>query len=192
MKKKHIPYVRRPTLLFQIYLWTVWSLVYMHTDVRIIRPHRSTTYSTNTQYYVLIIDGVTWSVCRSVCHDREHCENGWTDRDAVWVANSGWPKEAWASRPHAQGQLWRGKGRPIVKYRDLLLTAVQKRLPIWTDRDAVWAGSGGPKEACVGVHIVASWRIWLNRPCVAAMRPFCQITLTTMSVLLIDWYCNSR
>ena len=30
-----------------------------------------------------------------------------------------------------------------------------------------------------GVHIGANWRIRLNRPCVAAMRPFCQITLTT-------------
>jgi len=29
----------------------------------------------------------------SVCHDGEPCENGWTDRDAVWVVDSGWPKE---------------------------------------------------------------------------------------------------
>jgi len=29
-----------------------------------------------------------------------------------------------------------------------------------------------------GVHIDATWRIRLNRPCAAAMRP-CQITLTT-------------
>ena len=40
--------------------------------------------------------------------------------------------------------------------------------------------SGGPKEACVrwGAH-GATWRISLNRPCAAAIRPFCQITLTT-------------
>jgi len=30
-----------------------------------------------------------------------------------------------------------------------------------------------------GVHIGATWRIRLNRSCAAAMRPFCQITLTT-------------
>jgi len=29
-----------------------------------------------------ITDGVAWSVGRSVCHDREPCKNGWTDRDA--------------------------------------------------------------------------------------------------------------
>jgi len=26
---------------------------------------------------------VAWSVYRPVCHDREPCKNGWTDRDAV-------------------------------------------------------------------------------------------------------------
>ena len=31
----------------------------------------------------------------------------------------------------------------------------------------------------IGVHIGATWRIRLNRPCAAAMRQFCQITLTT-------------
>jgi len=44
------------------------------------------------------------------------------------------------------------------------------------DRHAVQVvDSGGPKEAC----ITATWRIRLNHPCVAAMRPFCQMTLTT-------------
>jgi len=31
----------------------------------------------------------------------------------------------------------------------------------------------------MGVHIVATWRIRLNRPCAAAMRPLCEVTLTT-------------
>ena len=31
----------------------------------------------------------------------------------------------------------------------------------------------------MGVHTGATWRIRLNRPCAAAMRSFCQITLTT-------------
>jgi len=31
----------------------------------------------------------------------------------------------------------------------------------------------------MGVHIGITWRIRLNRPCVAAMRPFCQVILTT-------------
>jgi len=56
------------------------------------------------------------SVRMSVCHTSEPCRNGLTDRDAVWVDNSGWSKE------HFEGQ----KGRPIVKYRDTLCCA--KRL----------------------------------------------------------------
>jgi len=40
--------------------------------------------------------------------------------------------------------------------------------------------SGGSKEALSdGVHIGATWQIQLNHSCVAAMWPFCQITLTT-------------
>ena len=35
------------------------------------------------------------------------------------------------------------------------------------------------KHVLDGVHIGAAWRIRLNRPCAAAMRPFCQITLAT-------------
>jgi len=31
----------------------------------------------------------------------------------------------------------------------------------------------------MAVHIGATWRIRENRPCAAAMRPFCKITLTT-------------
>ena len=33
----------------------------------------------------------------------------------------------------------------------------------------------------------ATWRIRLNRPCAAAMRPFCQITLTTRYVLVLHF-----
>jgi len=35
----------------------------------------------------------------------------------------------------------------------------------------------------IGVHIGSTWRIRLNRPCAAAMRPFCQITLTACYVI---------
>ena len=35
----------------------------------------------------IVTDGVAWSVC----HDREPCENGWTDRDVVWGMDSGGP-----------------------------------------------------------------------------------------------------
>jgi len=36
-----------------------------------------------------------------------------------------------------------------------------------------------PKHPRPLVHIGATWQIRLNRLCAAAMRPFCQITLTT-------------
>ena len=46
------------------------------------------------------------------------CENGWTDRDAVWTTGSDAPKESWvrwgSRSPDENGQFWR-KGSPIVK-----------------------------------------------------------------------------
>jgi len=56
---------------------------------------------------------VAWSVCRSVCHTSEPCKNGWTDRDAIWVEDSGGPKEScirWGSRfTHGKGQFFGGE-----------------------------------------------------------------------------------
>jgi len=37
----------------------------------------------------------------------------------------------------------------------------------------------GPRNMLDGVQVGATWRMRLNHPCAAAMRPFCQITLTT-------------
>ena len=44
-------------------------------------------------------------------------------------------------------------------------------------RDAVWVvDSGGSKEACITWgHIGATWRIRMNRPCAAAMRPYVKL-----------------
>jgi len=50
-----------------------------------------------------------------------------------------------------------------------------------TDRDVIWeVDSGGSREAYVldKGAIWRPWRIRLSRPCAAAMRTFCQITLT--------------
>ena len=33
------------------------------------------------------------SVCLSVCYSSDPCKNGWTDRDASGIEDSGWPKE---------------------------------------------------------------------------------------------------
>jgi len=68
----------------------------------------------------------------SVCHDLEPCRNGCTDQDIDWVEDSGGPNEPcirWGSKSsHGKGQFGGGKACPIVKYRDALLSSVQKRL----------------------------------------------------------------
>jgi len=43
----------------------------------------------------------------------------------------------------------------------------------------MWTCVGLSKHALDGVHIGATWQIRLNRQCVVALRPFCQITVTT-------------
>ena len=100
------------------------------------------------------------SVCLLVCHSREPCKNGWTDRYAIglWarlgsrnhvLVNALDPPWDWA--------IFRGR-RGIVKYRDALRWAVQNG---WTDRDAVWVvDSNRLKKACVtwGAH----WRHLAN------------------------------
>jgi len=49
--------------------------------------------------------------------------------------------------PLWEGAILRGKGRPIVKYRD---TEVNCAKNSQTDRHAIWVvGSDGPKESCV-------------------------------------------
>jgi len=75
----------------------------------------------------VVTDWVAWSVCQSVTVEK----NGLTNRDAVWVEDSGGPKEPcirWRSRSPWEG---RGEGRPIVKYRDVRPWAVQKWLNHW-------------------------------------------------------------
>jgi len=53
-------------------------------------------------------------------------------------------------------------------------TAEPIEMPFW-DVDL-----GGPKKHVLGgVHIGANLRTRLNHTCATAMRPFCQITLTT-------------
>jgi len=54
----------------------------------------------------------------SVWCGREPCQNGWTGRNAVWVMDSGGPKEpciTWGSRspPHGKGQFWGGRSSPL-------------------------------------------------------------------------------
>jgi len=62
----------------------------------IIRPHHSTTYVDAAYCYrprSVSCRSVCLSVCRSVCHTSETSKNGSTDRDAIWVEDSGGPRE---------------------------------------------------------------------------------------------------
>jgi len=56
------------------------------------------------------------SVSLPVCHSSEPCKNGSTDRDAVWVADSDWPKNhVLDGRPHSPSEraiLKGGRGGP--------------------------------------------------------------------------------
>jgi len=109
----------------------------------------------------VVTDLVVWStsqsVCLSVCCSREPCKNGWTDRDAVWIVGSDWPKESWVrwgSKSPWKGQFW-GKGAPIVKYRDFLPWAVQKRLN-WLN-SSLDCGLRWAKGSTSSI-VVARWR----------------------------------
>jgi len=80
--------------------------------------------------------GLLLLVCRSVrlsvCHSSEPFKHGLTDRDYLWVEDSGGPKEPcirWGSRsPMERGNFKEGRGGPLVKYRDTLWLTAQKRL----------------------------------------------------------------
>jgi len=64
----------------------------------------------------VVTDGVAWSdglsVCLSVCHSREPCKNGWTERYAVWDVDSGGLKEACVR----WGAHWRNLANTIKPY----------------------------------------------------------------------------
>jgi len=58
------------------------------------------------------------SVCLSVCHTSDPWKNGCTDQDAVWVGDSGGPKEPrirWVSRSPMGSDNFEGKGAPHCK-----------------------------------------------------------------------------
>jgi len=101
------------------------SLPHGFTQILIIidiRPHHSTTYVDAAYCY---------RPSSVVCHRCEPCKNDLTDWDAVWAEDSGGSKEPcirWGPNHTWEGAILRGKGWPIVKYKDALLCAVQKRL----------------------------------------------------------------
>jgi len=96
---------------------------------------------------LIAIDREAWSVgrsvCRSVCHTSQPCKNGWTDRDPVGLRTRVGPGNHvldGGSDPQWEGQFWRWKGRPIVKYRETMRSSVQKRLNRSRCRLGCWLG----------------------------------------------------
>jgi len=121
-------------------VYTVRSTGQSRRQARAVRLHGHPRRSADRHAGQWALPTTLWSVCLSVCHDRESCKNWWTDRDAVWVVDSGGPKEPctrWGPDPPCKGAIVRGKRRPIVScaktYRDI----------VW---DMEWSWS---KEACI-------------------------------------------
>jgi len=111
----------------------------------IIRPHCSTTY-VDAAYHCR----PSSVVCRSVWHTSKPCKNSCTDRDAVWVEDSGGPKKPcirWGSRSsHGKGQFRGGNGRPLWSIVTLCSQLCKNR---WTDWDAWFPSnttSPGPRS----------------------------------------------
>ena len=76
------------------------KVIHKHLD-EINDGHISDNTHNRTKYYcaapqwqrLIATDRVARSVCLCVGHIREPCKNGWTDRDVVWEAELGGPKE---------------------------------------------------------------------------------------------------
>jgi len=109
-------------------------------------PHHGTGYADAAYCYgptSVVCRSVGQSVCLSVTLVNP-CKNGWTDRDAIWVEDSGGPREPcirWQSRsPMGRGNFDREKKRPVVnvKYRDTLQSSVQE----WLNRLRCRSGCG--------------------------------------------------
>jgi len=95
-------------------------------------------------------------VCLSVCHYREPCKNGWTDRDAVWVVGSGGTMcnvldGVSSISCDAKEEFW-GE-LPIVKFSDCLPWSVQKRLNQSRYRLGCGLGWVQGSTCYMGVHI---------------------------------------
>jgi len=75
----------------------------------------------------IVNDRVAWSVgrsvCLSVCLTSEPCKNGCTDRDAVWVEDSGGPRE------------------PCIRWGPVLSRDVATATIFWLSRHGVHIGA---------------------------------------------------
>jgi len=68
--------------------------------------------------------------------------------------------------------------KPLYRSRSCFMAALCNRAGHYIFV-GLWTWVGLRNRVLDGVHIGATWRIRLNRPCAAAMRPFCQIIILT-------------
>ena len=166
-----------------------WNLSKRYTcnDVSIIRLHCSITFKDVVYCY-----RVVWSV---VCHTSETCKKTAELIEMqlglrTWVSPGNHVLDGVQS-PRGKGKLL-GKGAPIVKYVDLLLWAVQKRLNgsiCCLGCGLGWAeGSTSSivfarwrQSALLCGHIGATWRIRLNH----RLRWWCGLMSNYLDHLLI-------
>jgi len=99
----------------------------IHGTFIVFRPHRGTTYVDVAYCYRLHS-----MVCRSVSWGRERCEDGCTDRDAVWIVDSGGPKEACAHWRHLLNTI-----KPSVCGSDAIFVKLLWPLTYWL-RPSQW------------------------------------------------------
>jgi len=80
---------------------TLWS---KKCHAIIFKPHRCVSWL----QWPIAIQWLAWSVSLSVGHVPEPCSNSWTDRDAVWDADWGGPKEPWIRLECGKEHFWEG------------------------------------------------------------------------------------
>jgi len=149
-------------------------------------------------------------VCLSVCHTSQHCKNGWTDRDPVWVVGLDGPKGScvrWESRD-AETLPWDAICLLLAFWLSMgynfgCMIAINTLFDSrggFSGQAIRWRQSRfrGSKGRCHNNHfwlsayrvdIGTTWRIRLNHPLCGDDTALCQITLTAC---LYCWTCANR
>jgi len=126
----------------------------------------------------VVCRSVCLSLCQSVCHTTEPRKNGYTDRDAVLVEDSGGPREPcvrWGpNSPIGRVNFEGEKGHTIVKYWESVVICVKTAKPIditfglWARMDRRNRVLGGGPEVLRDVAMATNFgaKIAVNWLCV--------------------------
>ena len=106
----------------------------------------------------------------------------WTDRDAIWIDDSRWPKEPcirWSPDSPWERAILTGERAAHCKVRGRsVLSCAKATVPMQMPFET-WPPVGPKKHVLGHVHIGATCRILVNHPGAAAMCPVVNFTLTT-------------